>query len=132
MSSRAPGAVVVDTMAVSALVNATRNSQRAAAYRRAINGDAIVVSFVTITELRFGALRAGWGDLRRRGLERDFAKLVVVQPDDQLMQTCAGTPRLVPASRTRTRPQGSRSRSVDRSSSSPSFRGPRFQRHRIP
>lgn len=76
-------------MAVSALVNATRNSQRAAAYRGAINDDAIVVSFVTITELRFGALRAGWGELRRSGLERDLAKLVVVQPDDQLMRICA-------------------------------------------
>ena len=89
MSSRAPGAVVVDTMAVSALVNASRNPQRAIAYRRAINDDSVLVSFVTITELRFGALRAGWGDLRRRGLERDLARLVVVQPDDQLMRTCA-------------------------------------------
>lgn len=76
-------------MAVSALINASRNPQRAAVYRRAINDDAILVSFVTITELRFGALRAGWGELRRRGLERDLARLVVVQPDDQLMRTCA-------------------------------------------
>lgn len=76
-------------MAVSALMNASRNPQRAAAYRRAINDDSVLVSFVTITELRFGALRAGWGELRRRGLERDLARLVVVQPDDQLMRTCA-------------------------------------------
>lgn len=72
-------------MVVSALMNAARNPERAAAYRRAISDD----SFVTITELRFGALRAGWGELRRRGLERDVAQLVVVQPDDQLMRTCA-------------------------------------------
>jgi predicted nucleic acid-binding protein len=89
VSIRAPRAVVVDTMAVSALMNASRNPQRAAAYRRAINDDSVLVSFVTITELRFGALRAGWGELRRRGLERDLARLVVVQPDDQLMRTCA-------------------------------------------
>jgi tRNA(fMet)-specific endonuclease VapC len=76
-------------MAVSALVNAARNPDRAAAYRRAIADDPILVSFMTITELRFGALRAGWGELRRRGLERDLAQLVVVQPDDQLIQTCA-------------------------------------------
>lgn len=76
-------------MAVSALVNAARNPDRAAAYRRVIADDPILVSFMTITELRFGALRAGWGELRRRGLERDLAQLVVVQPDDQLIQTCA-------------------------------------------
>lgn len=89
MSTRATRAVVVDTMAVSALVNAARNPDRAAAYRRAIADDPILVSFMTITELRFGALRAGWGELRRRGLERDLAQLVVAQPDDQLIQTCA-------------------------------------------
>jgi tRNA(fMet)-specific endonuclease VapC len=89
VSSRSPIALVLDTMAVSALVNATRNPQRAAAYRRAINDSAVLVSFVTMTELRFGALRAGWGELRRRALERDLAKLVVVQPDDQLMRICA-------------------------------------------
>ncbi len=61
VSTRAARAVVVDTMAVSALMNASRNPERAAAYRRAINDDSILVSFVTITELRFGALRAGWG-----------------------------------------------------------------------
>jgi tRNA(fMet)-specific endonuclease VapC len=89
VSTRATRAVVVDTMAVSALVNAARSPDRAAAYRRAIADDPILISFMTITELRFGALRAGWGELRRRGLERDLAQLVVVQPDDQLIQTCA-------------------------------------------
>jgi predicted nucleic acid-binding protein len=76
-------------MAVSALVNATRNPTLAAAYRQVIAGDRIVVSFATVTELRYGALRAGWGELRRRGLERDLAQFVIVQPDDQLMRTCA-------------------------------------------
>ena len=39
--------------------------------------------------MRFGAIRAGWGEIRRRGLERVLARLVVVQPDDLLMLTCA-------------------------------------------
>lgn len=47
------------------------------------------MSFTTVTELRYGALKAGWGELRRRGLERDLARLVIVQPDDRLMQVCA-------------------------------------------
>jgi predicted nucleic acid-binding protein len=48
-----------------------------------------VVSFVTVTEMRFGAIKAGWGEIRRRSLERVLARLVVVQPDDDLMRTCA-------------------------------------------
>lgn len=89
MSTGRRGAVVVDTMAVSALVNATRYKELAAAHRQAIAGDRIVVSFATVTELRYGALHAGWGELRRRGLERDLAQFVIAQPDDQLMRTCA-------------------------------------------
>ena len=76
-------------MAVSALVNAARNPVLAARYRAVIGASPIVVSFVTVTELRYGALRAGWGELRRRGLERDLAQFVVVQPDDALMRLCA-------------------------------------------
>lgn len=40
-------------------------------------------------ELRFGALRASWGELRRRRLERRIAELAVVQPDDAMVTTCA-------------------------------------------
>ncbi len=39
--------------------------------------------------MRFGAIKAGWGEVRRRGLERVLSRLVVVQPDDGLMRTCA-------------------------------------------
>jgi predicted nucleic acid-binding protein len=81
--------VVVDTMAVSALVNAGRDPAAAATYRSLIDGRSVVVSFVTITEMRFGALKAGWGEIRRRGLERALSHLVVVQPDDDLMRICA-------------------------------------------
>ena len=59
MSTRASRAVLVDTMAVSALINASRDPQRAAAYRRAINDDSVLVSFVTITELGFCSARCG-------------------------------------------------------------------------
>ena len=61
--------VVVDTMVVSALVNVGRVPAAAARYRSLIGGRPVVVSFVTVTELRFGAIRAGWGRIRRRNLE---------------------------------------------------------------
>ena len=76
-------------MVVSALVNAGRDPGTAARYRSAIDGRTVVVSFVTVTEMRFGAIKAGWGEIRRRSLERVLAQLVVVQPDDDLMLTCA-------------------------------------------
>lgn len=40
-------------------------------------------------ELRYGALRAGWGELRRRRLERRVAELAVVQSDDEMISVCA-------------------------------------------
>jgi len=40
-------------------------------------------------ELRFGAIRAGWGELRRRRLERRIAELTVLQPDDEMIEICA-------------------------------------------
>lgn len=81
--------VVVDTMAVSAVINADRDPETASQYRRLIARRPVVVSFVTITEMRYGASKAAWGELRTRTLERSLSKLVVVQPDDELMRTCA-------------------------------------------
>lgn len=117
-------------MAVSALVNATRNPRRAATYRSVIGEAPIVVSFMTVTELRYGALRAGWGELRRRGLERDLAQFVIVQPDDPLKRVCAELRRAAPDLRT-TRPgpgaQDPRSGPVDRSDSVAPGRRPRLR-----
>lgn len=76
-------------MVVSALANVDRDPAAAARCRATIGDRPVVVSFVTVTEMRFGAIKAGWGEVRQRGLERVLARLVVVQPDDELMRTCA-------------------------------------------
>lgn len=81
--------VVVDTMVVSAMVNAHRDPAAAVGYRRLIDGRSVVISFATVTEMRYGALKADWGELRRRGIERTLSHLVVVQPDDALLTVCA-------------------------------------------
>jgi predicted nucleic acid-binding protein len=81
--------VVVDTMVVSALVNERRDPVTAAEHRELIDGRSVVISFVTVTEMRYGALKANWGELRRRELERTLSRLVAVQPDDALMTRCA-------------------------------------------
>lgn len=87
MTSATP--VVVDTMVVSILVHAGRDPAAAWRSRATIGDRPVVVSFVTVTEMRFGAIKAGWGEVRRQGLERVLSRLVVVQPDDGLMRTCA-------------------------------------------
>ena len=51
-------AVVVDTMVVSALLNEARNPGKAKLFRALVGESPIVVSFVTVTELRYGAFRA--------------------------------------------------------------------------
>lgn len=40
-----------------------------------------VVAFVSVVELRYGALRAGWGDLRLRRLARSLSDLEVIQTE---------------------------------------------------
>ncbi len=61
----------------------------AARYRTIIGDRSAVVSFVSVTEIRYGAARAGWEDLRRRALERDLSAFVVIQPDDRVIRFCA-------------------------------------------
>ena len=89
MSDSHSEVVVIDTMVASALVNARFDRGRAAAFRKLIAGRPIIVSFATVTELLFGAVKADWGDLRLRALERDLRGFIVVQPDDALMEQCA-------------------------------------------
>jgi predicted nucleic acid-binding protein len=46
--------VVVDTMVVSALVNERRDPTTPTEYRKLIDGLAVVISFVTVTEMGYG------------------------------------------------------------------------------
>jgi predicted nucleic acid-binding protein len=88
MSDRPPAGVVVDTMVISWLFD-ERPNPLADRYRELIGDAPVVLAFQTVMELRFGALRAGWGELRRRGLERRIAQLSVLQPDDEMIRRCA-------------------------------------------
>ncbi len=71
--------VVVDTMVISWLFDDRPNSL-ADCYRVLIGIRAVLLAFHTVMELRYGALRAGWGELRRRRLERRIAELTVISP----------------------------------------------------
>jgi predicted nucleic acid-binding protein len=79
--------VVLDTMVVSWLIE--DRLPLAPRYRALVGSEPVLLAFQSVMELRFGALRAGWGELRRRRLERSIAALTVVQPDDEMITTCA-------------------------------------------
>jgi predicted nucleic acid-binding protein len=85
--ARSPG-VIVDTMVISWLFD-ERPNPLAESYRDLIGPQPVLLAFQTVMELRFGALRAGWGELRRRRLERRIAEIAVVQPDDEMLTVCA-------------------------------------------
>jgi predicted nucleic acid-binding protein len=88
MSDRPPAGVVVDTMVISWLFDEQPNPL-ADRYRELIGDTPVVLAFQTVMELRFGALRAGWSELRRRGLDRRIARLSILQPDDDMITRCA-------------------------------------------
>lgn len=80
--------VVVDTMVISWLFE-DRPNTLADRYRDLIGRQPVLLAFQTVMELRYGALRAGWGELRRRRLERRVAELAVVQPDNENVSVCS-------------------------------------------
>jgi tRNA(fMet)-specific endonuclease VapC len=88
MTDARPEGVVVDTMVISWLFDQRANPV-ADRYRALIGVRPVLLAFQTVMELRYGALRAGWGELRRRRLERRLAELAVVQPDDEMIRLCA-------------------------------------------
>jgi len=88
MSDARAAGVVVDTMVISWLFD-DRPNTLAESYREIIGSEPVVLAFQSVMELRFGALRAGWGELRRRRLERRIAEIAVVQPDNEMITICA-------------------------------------------
>ncbi len=87
MTDARPVGVVVDTMVISWLFD-QRPNPVADRYRALIGTRPVLLAFQTVMELRYGALHAGWGELRRRRLERRIAELTVAQPDDEMISVC--------------------------------------------
>lgn len=81
--------VVLDTMVVTALINKVKRPEAAARYLAIIDGRPRVLSFASVSELRYGAMKAGWGEFRQRGLERDLDEYTVIKPSDEILTSCA-------------------------------------------
>lgn len=73
--------VVMDTMIVGALFS---RKPLAAMYEPHVQGRPLVISFVTVAELRYGALKANWGEARREALEARLSSMTVIPSDSDL------------------------------------------------
>jgi predicted nucleic acid-binding protein len=80
------GPIVLDTDVFSADLSDTA---LIALYEPIIVGRPAFVSFQTVAELRYGALRRGWGDARLRKLDAKIAAVEVVHSGDELVATYA-------------------------------------------
>jgi tRNA(fMet)-specific endonuclease VapC len=83
---------VVDTMIASAMIVGTRRPSTATLLNRYddhLRGVSVLLSFATVTELRFGALKGGMGPKRVAEIEDWIRKVAVVLPDNDLVNVCA-------------------------------------------
>ena len=73
--------VVIDTDVASYIFNWHSLGKR---YVEAVRGSELVLSFMSIAELRMGAMSAGWGDRRRELLEQFMEGFEVLYADNSL------------------------------------------------
>jgi tRNA(fMet)-specific endonuclease VapC len=85
--ARARGPVVVDTDVFSA--DLLPGSRLAVRYAPIIAGRPVMVSFQTVAELRFGALRRSWGEARMLKLAALIQRAHVVHTGPDLVEACA-------------------------------------------
>lgn len=80
--------ILVDTGVFSASISRRRRAR----FEPQVNlmaAHQIFLAAVTVAELRYGALVAGWGDQRRQRLEQSIAATTVVPVSDALLTTAA-------------------------------------------
>ncbi|HEX4901788.1 MAG TPA: PIN domain-containing protein [Acidimicrobiales bacterium] len=80
--------ILVDTGVFSASISRRRRA-RFEPQVGLMAGNQIFLAAVTVAELRYGALVAGWGDQRRQRLEQSIAATTVVPVSDSLLTTAA-------------------------------------------
>ena len=73
--------IVVDTDVASYIFNWHSLAQQ---YADALRGSELILSFMTIAELRMGAISAGWGNRRRLLLEQFINRFELVFADNDL------------------------------------------------
>jgi predicted nucleic acid-binding protein len=80
-------AVLVDTNVFSALLRP--HSQLTVLYAKHLFGNRITVTPQTLAELRYGALKAGWGESRLKAVERLIVRARALPVDADTIRTVA-------------------------------------------
>lgn len=80
--------VVLDTDIASYLFNWHSLAQR---YAAVLRGSELLLSFMSLAELRMGAISAGWGSRRRQLLEQFMQGFELVYADNELCTVWART-----------------------------------------
>lgn len=83
--------IVVDTGMISASVS-RRRRQRFERQIAQMTGNQIFLAAVTVSELRYGALVAGWGEARRERLEESIRATTVVPVSNTLLTVILSSP----------------------------------------
>jgi tRNA(fMet)-specific endonuclease VapC len=78
--------IVVDTDVASYIFNWHSLAQQ---YADVLRGSDLILSFMTIAELRMGAISAGWGNRRRLLLEQFIQRFELVYADNDLCSVWA-------------------------------------------
>lgn len=82
-AARPRGPIVIDTDVFSA--DLVPGSGLAARYAPLITGRPAFISFQTVAELRYGAIRRGWGRARRLKLEATVQRVEIVHSGPELV-----------------------------------------------
>ena len=80
--------LAVDTGVFSASLSRRRRSRLEAHVGRMV-GNQVFLAAVTVSELRYGALVAGWGEPRRQRLEQSIQATTVIPVSDALLSAVA-------------------------------------------
>jgi tRNA(fMet)-specific endonuclease VapC len=88
MSVASRGPVVVDTGVFGARLTPS-GRLLAERYRPILEGRPVIVCFITVAELGYGARLAGWGPQRLRRLELEIGRVEVVWPGPVLAESYA-------------------------------------------
>ena len=86
-SAQRRGPIVIDTDVFSA--DLVSGSRLAELYAPIITGRPAFISFQTVAELRYGALRRGWGTARMLKLDAKIHAVEVVHTGPELVRVCA-------------------------------------------
>lgn len=86
-AARPRGPIVIDTDVFSA--DLVPGSKLAELYAPIITGRPAFISFQTVTELRYGALRRGWGSTRMLKLDAKIQRAEVIHTGPELVLICA-------------------------------------------